>query len=239
MIDIQFLDSISSLQAEQISAWLKEDKDPETGIGLFGNWEFIRNDIDAKNSVIAIKNDNPIGFITFSINGNLATIKYAGVKKQYRNTGVSRKLTELVFEILTKKRVLVIDLFCAPPETRNFWQKLGFFDALKSFSSQGPRMYIPLVESMKTYQKDNTLVEDEFLQLWDMPSHLIDKQPPMFIWKLDFTGQSRKLISPIIFPCLPDWQLRHIVDGQIITNQKVSKHKLGLYKNDFLIVTRL
>lgn len=240
MNNIQFLESISPLQAEQVAEWLKEDKDQKTGIGLYEDWACIRKDIDAKNCLIALIMGTPIGFITYSRNRNIGTINYAGVQKKYRKIGIGRKLSELVVGLLAQKGLLVVDLFCAPPETRNFWQKIGFSDALKSSSSHGPRMYSALTAQMNTYQKeDSSATSGEFFQLWDNPSHLIKQQPPIFTWKLEFPEYSRKLSSPIISPCLPDWQLRHIVDGQIISNQKVSRHKMELYQNDFLIVTHL
>jgi len=237
--DIQFLSKISPWQTEQIAAWLKEDKDPSTGIGLFGNWEFIKKHIANGTSLIAVKKNRPIGFVCYStFNRYSATIKYIGVQNAQKNKGIARKLTTLLTSLLKGHGILVVDLFCSPPKTRIFWQKLGFLDALKYYSNPCPRMYIPLVKYLSQSDEPSNTV-GEFLQLWNVPGDMAKERSPTYTWKLEFMKGLRQLTYPIVIPCLADWQLRHTRDGQVIFDQKVTKHKLSLYQDDFLLIAHL
>lgn len=79
---------------------------------------------------IAENGDNPVGFITLKINGmgNFgAYIRMIAVKKEFRNTGIGKKLIEFV-EALAFEHNRNIFLICASTNLSaiDFYKRIGF-----------------------------------------------------------------------------------------------------------------
>lgn len=222
----------------QISVWLENDYDKKTGTGLFANWKVIEADIHKGVSLIICLDEKPIGFLTYLEYGHLTTIKYVAIDKRFRKSGFARQLVIYFLVQQKTKGTLIVDLYASPPEMQSFWKKLGFKDALKSFSAQGPRLYQQLVTGAKPIKPPVDGIKGKFVQLWKNDPHYARKTPADFTWQLD-DEDSSGLINPIIAPCLPDWRIRHVVDGQSVFDQKITKFKSQIYFNDFLIIEQI
>ena len=199
----------TSNQIEEIKDWLI-DEEKKYKEGFFCNWDSIQHSFDDAKIAVLTCNKNSIGFITWFEWEKVTRIQIAEIRPGYRQKGLGKFLSEKLFERLSKRGFIVLDLHCQPSSSEKVWKKLGFkrFPEAKDFerenSASGRHLYKILVPHLKPTK---SLALKESIELWYEEPHLARTEHAQLKWHPKFQKGTRNLIQPIIHPAKRDWQI--------------------------------
>ncbi|MFS4482945.1 GNAT family N-acetyltransferase [Hyunsoonleella sp. 2307UL5-6] len=220
-----------------IENWLSSEWN-NTNEGFYCNWEIILVAFKKNNLIVITRDDYPIGFLSYRIHNSILIIDKLEIKPLERRKGYAKELLKQTFEHFITERVLVTKLYCSPPSSESFWEKIGFNNLPKlQEHADIIYMYKPLVKTLQPEGKANI---NSTISLWNCEPYQINDTLPTWVWNLIFLEDKKTLIRPIIFPASANWQLELVLNGKkIITNQvkKLSKHLL--FDENFIILTKI
>jgi hypothetical protein len=134
-------------------------------------------------------------------------------------------------------------LHCQPASSEKIWKKLGFkkfpdvpgFD--KENSPNDPYLYriiAPFLEPVKVPTSKDVLM------LWSVEPYQADREQPRWLWDLTFQPNGSGLTFPIIIPAKRDWNLRLLIDGTNVMENKIKKFgPVEIDFGDFLVIENL
>jgi hypothetical protein len=93
---------------------------------LNGNYDVVYNAFTRKNLFVLQQDDQPMGFLAFTIGEAYAHIVLLEVKKRFTGRGFGRKLEVCFCDYCLQQNVQFITLLCSPIESKGFWLKMGY-----------------------------------------------------------------------------------------------------------------
>jgi len=232
----------SADQIAEIKEWLLEE-DNVAGEGFFCNWSSITQSFTDDKIAVLVSGQKTIGFISWFEWEKVARIQLSEIKPDERKKGFGRCLAEKLFEKLTKKGFLVVDLHCQPAVSEKVWKRLGFkrFPDVKDYeyenSKDGPYLYKVLVPFLKPTKSARP---NETIELWHAEPHQITDISPKLKWHPKFEKGTTNLLIPIISPAKRDWQINWIKNDRLIKNDKIkyfSRDEIDF--GNFIIIEKL
>jgi GNAT superfamily N-acetyltransferase len=225
----------SEKQLEEIREWLIEELDL-TGHGFYCNWEHILSDFKDGKLIIISYAEKVIGFTTwYSINFR-ATIEIAEIKPEYRSQGIAKILFEHIFTFFVKNNIYVVDLECSPPSSEEIWKRLGFIDfpPQMQLTWKNKRLYKILIPTLNQATQHD---KNESLELWDGEPGEIDDNDAICKWNLEYEVNTRRLVSPIIYPSVNEWKIKWKDNDSVFYDEKIKRFNSGqYYYRRFLII---
>lgn len=221
---------------DQIEHWLKDEYD-EKQTGFYINWNLIVDSFNRDKIFFLILDNNAIGFLTWNNFEIAARIDIAEIRPKFRGAGYGRELANFAFNEFRLKNFLAVTLECSPPESEYFWKAMGFIPN-PAKKSGNLKLFRILDEN---YSVANTgISSDLVIELWDCQPHLALNEKPTWYWNVEYDEDNESLIKPIIFPCLPDWQIQLRSNDTIIEKEKAKYFGEGdLHDGEFIVIYEL
>lgn len=107
-----------------IANWIQEQS--AAPLNEISNWKAIESSFKRRELVIALINDNPVGFFALLKGGDSVLIMVAEVRREYRRRGIGRKILNAMIESVKDEHVLQLELMCEPRSSEIIWKKMGF-----------------------------------------------------------------------------------------------------------------
>lgn len=239
----KFIESPRIGRLEQISKWLQEEC-ATTGTGFFCNISVIRKAFkDREAFCVTVKND-AVAFSIFTRHGNTARIEIAEVCPSHRGSGAGRFLVEKTLEVLSQRKVQVVDLQCEPKKSESFWRHMGFSDIPdgvdKNHYSPFNKPIVLYLPTCSTQHEVPFNTAENVIELFDCEPWDCKGRHPKWCWPLILEKDSDILVNPIICPANMDWHIRWKNEGNIVKEGKV-KYFCGdnYHLGSYLILNRL
>lgn len=230
-------------QLNEIKEWLLIEEHGKPFAGFYCNWNSIEYSFGRNEIAVIFLEKAPIGFLTWFNNDRVTTIQITEIKPGFRRMGYGKTLLEAVAGKLQNAGVAVLDLHCQPATSKKAWKKLGFknYPDVEDFSDfnheEGNWLYKILVPFDKPTK---SAANKESIELWSVEPYLASRTLPAWKWHPKFEGGSRKLVNPIIFPANADWNIRWLIDGDAIKENKVKRFlKTEIAFSNFIIIEEL
>lgn len=212
MSDFKVIQEPNQFQFEELECWLLQEEQ-ETGDGFYSSFHLLKDSFEKGKMVLAVLQGKIIGFLTWRQNSEFGVyINYIEIKPDLQGLGLGRKLLKVMFEFFRTEGFYTVDLKCAPAGSEGFWKKMGFLEFPESslgWNIQGgrhKRLYRKLIDTLE--QLSTSSADDEFFELWNDDTHLMQDATPSWIWKLEFKNGKRELVKPIVHPAAPGWRAR-------------------------------
>lgn len=220
---------------KEVENWLIEEYN-NFHEGFYCNWSVIENAFQAGKLFTLNYKDLAIGFLVWSVGGIYVEIDIMEIKSDFRNAGIGEIFLNKISEFFKEEGLVVLKLFCAPPESEKFWKKMNFIKfPYRGYDESHLIYYKPLIKDLKT----TNLKSENKIELWDIEPYKIKDNKPKWTWEID--PKNDRLLLPIIQPCNCDWNLRWTKNGQVIKEDKVKyfTENNSIYHGPFLFITEL
>jgi GNAT superfamily N-acetyltransferase len=227
------IDNPNQDQLTSIKSWLREEYE-EKEAGFYGNWEAIEKAFENNRMVILAKDSEPVAFLTYRFEELTARIEIMEVHPNYRKKGYGRILFNDFIKIARESKAIVIDLYCSPEESQEFWESVGF-ELYPEMPHNRTKiwMYKPLV---KTATVVEVSFDEEVLELSYSNSDGINTPT----WLVERHEVTDLLTKPIIFPVDDNWNICWRKGRTIFFNGSIIDFKeSSISYGDFLIVREL
>ena len=141
-VSISFFPSTQNLA--QIGNWIQEEK--AAPLNQISNWKAVESSFKRSELIVALINNNPVGFFALLKGGESILIMVAEVRREYRRCGIGRKLLNAVIESVKDENVLQLELMCEPRSSEIIWRKLGFdvMPTSELYSSSSIMLHLPI-----------------------------------------------------------------------------------------------
>lgn len=213
--ELQINSKPSKTDLSVIEKWLQEELE-ETGEGFHVNWNVIEKAFYDNNLITFSYQNSSIGFVTFYESDIHVEVEIFVIEPKHREKGMGKFFYEKVAEHFKLKSYLALKLFCSPPDSEAFWEKMGFIEYPDiGFGKHRLTYYKPLIGTLKTSTNEK---HKNKLELWDCEPHQKKDTPPTWSWDLDINNNPT---LPIMLPCHHDWVLRWVKNGVIKQENKV------------------
>lgn len=93
---------------------------------FYCHYDVVYNALKRKNLLVLLQDNQPIGFLAFTIGDEYATILLLEIKKGLKRSGFGRKLEVSFNDYCLQQNVQFITLLCSPIESKGFWLKMGY-----------------------------------------------------------------------------------------------------------------
>lgn len=221
---------------KDVECWLEYENDtnPE---GLFVDPERIHESFMSQQILIITADDQVVGFLTYSINGLIAKIHIAWVKKANRGKGIGREFAKKCLDFFVGRGVMIAELYCSPEHSKFFWEKVGFkYFPEGVVNSSHTHMYQILVSTAGFCDKKSS---NETIELWNKPDYLVNKHRPRWKWDVVRKEESNVLEFPIIQPAHDEWLVAWRKGSR--AHKRIKKNfVIGMYPPpNFLIIREL
>lgn len=218
----------------QIQEWL-EQENLDTGTGFYCNWNVIQDSFLKGKLFCLMQGDDVIGFLTFRIDGLVATIDVMEIHPKCRGKGSGKLFFTVFSDIFRRIGCLVVDLRFISDDSYSFWKSLGFIEYPdRGYSGDEDKMYLRLVESASA---TSNMAKDAVLMLWRNEPHRAHESEPYMIFDLKTKKASNELDVPIIEPCSAEWMIEIRRGTNIIFSDKIKRlDNCKHYHNGYLIV---
>ncbi len=111
----------------EIERWLRAERQA-TDKGFYVNWSVIARAFNDERIYVLTVEGQAIAFLVWSIWGDEADFAILEVKPDFRRRGYGRRLAEETMRMFAKYGVRHVSVECEPPESEQFWRRLGFTD---------------------------------------------------------------------------------------------------------------
>jgi hypothetical protein len=91
-----------------------------------GNNDVVYTAFTRKNLFVLLQDDQPMGFLAFTIGDVYAHIVLMEIKKGFTGRGFGRKLEVCFSDYCLKQNARFITLLCTPIASKGFWIKIGY-----------------------------------------------------------------------------------------------------------------
>jgi GNAT superfamily N-acetyltransferase len=214
------LPSISIFKSDQIiNRWseleslLKNDSDVS---GFYQHLDFIRRKYYQGKVVIALTDNEIVGFASYSIAGGIANVELFQISSAKRRAGYGRMFARKLIQHFRELNCIAISGSAEERETSKFWLKVGFRKVDDSIKGIGFSHYFPLVDSLETKGQKNGNVMIEIWNPYGANSIKINKK---WVWKFNINSISSN--SCILMPVNLDWRLRLTVNKEVLGDEVI------------------
>lgn len=207
--------SLNTANFHKIISWLRQEWE-DTGSGFYSNREIIRKAYEGKRILACIRENEPIGFLTWTEYKDKSKIyidlDIIAIHQEFRGQGIGKEFYNLAEKYFIKRGVIVLKLFCSPASSESFWKAIGF----QKYPDTGyaePHLtyYKPLIGHNESI---STLPPNRF-ELWNTENYKASDFDPKWRWDVERDFKS------IVQPCNSDWKLRLVLNDEIVKEDKV------------------
>lgn len=219
---------------KEIDSWLK-DEDKESNTGFYSQIEIIKHRFHTQKSYLAYVGGEIVGFATYSVFENIATIEIFEIKPDKRHKGYGNSFVRKLILIFKKEGCSAIVLRSIDKLSDSFWRKLGFND-ISGLKIRGPGFthYLPFANggesAMVKGQKQISII----VEILDMISINASHENPVFRWTLDTSHP--EVVQPVDF----EWTIRVYEDNkEIYCNliKRLDHEKCRVLFGSILVIT--
>lgn len=231
-------DQLTGQYLSEIMDWLKDEYDSQ-GEGFYCNKDII---IDAyyNNELIGLMNNNEcIGIAVWRkkdidvVEIDIFVINPAFRLSQHKIGSYFFKNVVREFQRLGYK---IIELICAPIESKFFWIKQGFIKVPDNTSMSRTDSYYYIIQSRIESEIYNDSDAYTF-ELYEAEPYKCTEYTKKWTWKVSISNN--KLSEIIIHPCNCNWNLLLFKNGTLVQQNKVKYFTdidFELYQSRFLII---
>lgn len=201
---------------EEILIWLKDEYN-DSGIGFYNNKNIIEQSFEDGNSIVFKYKKKTIGLVVWNKHDKIrADIDIFVIHPDYRRRGFGHFYYSEILKYFRCKGLKAIKLFCSPPSSEPFWQKMGLIKLPDCGRTEHKlTYYMILVDKAST----NPIYTTDTIELWDVEPYEVKGQVPKWTWYVEI--KNGILLYPIIHPYNCNWNLHWSRNGKVIREEKV------------------
>ncbi|HUX53850.1 MAG TPA: GNAT family N-acetyltransferase [Williamwhitmania sp.] len=221
----------------QVECWLKDEYENSCS-GFYPSWDIIRHRFDNGQVILLQAKGRAVGFICWYGTSAVKFIDFVEVMPHARRRGLGRFMVEECLDVFREIGCVVVSLECPYFASLPFWRSLNFIPNTAGISCVNQRMFKVLTTSLELSGLKST--DSPVVELWNEPPDDTANKEATWRWLIQLENGSSRLVTPVIYPCLPDWRLRVRAGSKIFANTEVKHFSMNqIYFDGFLIIERL
>ncbi|HUW05355.1 MAG TPA: GNAT family N-acetyltransferase [Williamwhitmania sp.] len=221
----------------QVEGWLRDEYENSCS-GFYPSWDIIRHRFDNGQVILLLAKGRAAGFICWYGTSAVKFIDFVEIMPQVRRRGLGRLMVEECMDVFRESGCVVVSLECPFFASLPFWRSLNFIPNTAGISCVNQRMFKVLTTSLELFGLKST--DSPVVELWNNPPDDTGNTEATWKWRIQLENGSRRLVTPVIYPCLPDWRLRVRVGSKIFVDTAVKHFSMNqVYFDGFLIIERL
>jgi GNAT superfamily N-acetyltransferase len=219
---------------KEIEPWLIEEN-KESNTGFYSQIELIRHRFYAQKAYLALVDGEIVGFATYTVFENIATIELLEIKPDKRQMGYGTSFVRKLKLNFKKDGCNAIAIKSIDKASDTFWEKTGFKNIVE-LKIRGPGFthFLSLTKSEYQTEVNKKKQVQVSVKIYDTISINANYEIPVYSWH--YSSEQKMLVQPVDF----EWTIKvYKDDNEIYCNliKRLDNEKCRVLFGSFLVIT--